>query len=302
MKALLANRKAIVGLTLLGLFILMALLGPSLVGDPADLVGRPFEPPSSSFWLGTNGQGQNVLWRTVAAARPTLLIGFSAGFIVVAVGALVGATAGYLGGWVDEALSLLINVFLMVPGLPLMVVIAAYLTPGPMGLTLVLAVTGWAWTARVLRAQTLALRPRDFVTAAAAVGESRLRIVVAEILPNMIPLVVSSFIGAVLYAIAALVGLEFLGIGDVERVTWGTILFWARSDAALLTGSWWTFVPAGLCVGLVGVALALINSAIDEIGNPRLRLDRAFLRAVATSAGADASTPVVRSGADDARA
>ena len=148
----------------------------------------------------------------------------------------------------------------------------------------------------MLRAQTLALRERDFVAAAVALGESPLRIVVAEILPNMLPLLVSSFIGAVMYAIAALVGLEFLGIGDVERVTWGTILYWARNDAALLTGSWWTFVPAGLCVGLVGFALALVNSAIDELGNPRLRLDRAFLRAAPAAGGADASTPVLTRG------
>jgi peptide/nickel transport system permease protein len=295
MRALLHNRKALVGLGLLGLFVLMALLGPALVGDPTALVGPPFEPPSARFWLGTSGQGQDVFSRTVAGARPTLLIGFGAGFIVVLVGAVVGATAGYLGGWVDELLSLLINIFLMVPGLPLMVVIAAYLSPGPASLVLVLAVTGWAWTARVVRAQTLALRSRDFVAAAEALGENPLRIVVAEILPNMIPLAVSLFIGAVLYAIAALVGLEFLGIGEVERVTWGTILYWARSDAALITGSWWTFVPAGLCVGLVGFALALINSAFDETGNPRLGLERAFVRAAPRAAGADAPTPVVRS-------
>jgi peptide/nickel transport system permease protein len=292
MGSLLTNRKALVGVTLLGLFVLMALLGPLLVGDPTLPVGAPFSPPSADFPLGTNGQGQDVLWRTVAAARPTLLIGLGAGIIVVVVGALVGATAGYLGGWVDEVLSLIINIFLMVPGLPLMVVIAAYLSPGPAALALLLAITGWAWTARVLRAQTMALRQRDFVAAAAALGESPLRIVLSEILPNMIPLVVSCFIGAVLYAIAALVGLEFLGIGDVERVTWGTILYWARSDAALLTGSWWTFVPAGLCVGLVGFALALVNSALDELGNPRLRLDRAFARAVRVG-GPDAPTPVV---------
>jgi peptide/nickel transport system permease protein len=292
MGSLLGNRKALVGLTLLGLFALMALLGPLLVGDPTLPVGAPFSPPSADFLLGTNGQGQDVLWRTVAAARPTLAIGFGAGLIVVLLGALVGTTAGYLGGWVDEVLSLLINIFLMVPGLPLMVVIAAYLSPGPAALALLLAITGWSWTARVLRAQTLALRQRDFVAAAAALGEGPLRIVISEILPNMIPLVVSCFIGAVLYAIAALVGLEFLGIGDVERVTWGTILFWARSDAALLTGSWWTFVPAGLCVGLIGFALALVNSALDELGNPRLRLPRAFSR-VAPGSGPDAPTPVV---------
>lgn len=295
MGILLHNRKALVGLGMLALFVLMALVGPWLVGDPTLPVGRPFEPPSLEFLLGTNGQGQNVLWRTVAGARPTLLIGFGAGLIMIAVGTVVGATAGYLGGWVDEVLSLLINIFLMVPGLPLMVVIAAYLSPGPASLALLLAVTGWAWTARVLRAQTLALRQRDFVAAAAALGESPARVVLHEILPNMIPLAVSLFIGAVLYAIAALVGLEFLGIGDVERVTWGTILYWARSDAALLTGSWWTFVPAGLCVGLVGFALALVNSALDELGNPRLRLERAFTRVVPAVPSAEAPTPVVRS-------
>ncbi len=293
LRALLSSRKALAGLILLALFVLMALVGPWLVGDPTLPVGPPFEPPSGQHLLGTNGQGQDVLWRTVAAARPTLLIGFGAGFIVVLVGTLVGAAAGYLGGVVDDVFSLLINVFLMVPGLPLMVVIAAYLSPGPAAMALVLAVTGWAWTARVLRAQTQALRERDFVAAARALGEHPLRIVLCEILPNMVPLAVSCFIGAVLYAIAALVGLEFLGIGDVERVTWGTILYWARSDAALLTGSWWTFVPAGLCVGLVGFALVLVNGALDELGNPRLRIERAFQRAVPGVTGADAATPVV---------
>jgi peptide/nickel transport system permease protein len=296
MTALLQTRKALVGLGLLALFALMALVGPWLVGDPTLPVGPPFSPPSRTFWLGTNGQGQDVFWRTVAAARPTLLIGFGAGAVVVTVGALVGATAGFVGGWVDDVLSLLINIFLMVPGLPLMVVIAAYFSPGPAGLALVLAVTGWSWTARVLRAQTLALRGRDFVSAATALGERPGRIVLFEILPNMVPLVVSCFIGAALYAIAALVGLEFLGIGDVERVTWGTILYWARSDAALLTGSWWTFVPAGLCVGLVGFALALVNSALDEVGNPRLRLERAYVRAVPAVSGADGSTAVLQAG------
>jgi ABC-type dipeptide/oligopeptide/nickel transport system permease subunit len=292
MRALLANRKALLGAGVLAAFLVMALAGPLLVGDPREPVGRPLEAPSAAHWLGTTGQGQDVLWQTVAGARSTLLAGFGVALVVVAVGALVGTAAGFLGGRADDLLSLLINLFLVLPGLPLMVVIAAYLPPGTGTVALVLCVTGWAWSARVFRAQVLSLRARDFVAAAVVSGERPLGIVVREILPNMTALVASSFIGAAVYAIGAEVGLEFVGVGDLGEVSWGTSLYWARSDAALLTESWWTFVPAGACVGLVGLALALLNSAIDEVADPRLRLPRAFLRATGRPRR-DAATPVL---------
>ncbi|MCA9639793.1 MAG: ABC transporter permease, partial [Myxococcales bacterium] len=213
-------------------------------------------------------------------------------FGVVAIGAVVGTAAGFFGGFIDDALSLLINVFLIMPGLPLMVVIAAYLPPGPVTIAWVLIFTGWAWGARVIRSQTLALRNKDFVSAAIVCGEHPLRIILWEILPNQSGLLVSSFIGATIYAIGAQVGLEFLGLGDVSQVTWGTNLYWASNDAALLTGSWWTFVPTGLCVALVGLALGLLNNAIDELSNPRLKRENAYERrmreAGVTSGGATA--------------
>jgi ABC-type glutathione transport system ATPase component len=134
-----------------------------------------------------------------------------------------------------------------------------------------LVVTGWAWSARVFRAQAGALRTTDFVAAAVVAGERPLRVMAFEILPHMAALVVSSSIGAMVYAIGAEAGLEFLGLGDLGRVSWGTSLYWARSEAALITGSWWTFVPAGACLGLVGFALALVNRAVDEVADPRLR-------------------------------
>jgi peptide/nickel transport system permease protein len=296
MTALLHNRKAVGGLLLLAGFLVLALFGPLMVGDPYDFVGRPLEPPSAEHWLGTTGQGQDVLWQTVAGARPTLLIGFGVGAIVVVLGALIGTAAGYFGGRLGAVLHLLINVFLVIPGLPLMVCIAAYLPTGVGTMAFVLAVTGWAYCARVFRAQTLALRSRDFVAAAQVMGESHLRIIVAEIMPNMTSPLVSAFIGASLYALGAEVGLEFLGLGELGRVSWGTSLYWARNDAALLTGSWWAFVPAGACVGLVGFALALCNSAVDEIGNPRLYLGRAFRRATGV-VREGVATPVVRTAA-----
>jgi peptide/nickel transport system permease protein len=295
MKAAFSTLRARIGLAVLGGFVLMAIVGPWLVGDPTDFVGVPLAPPSWDHWFGTTGQGQDVFAQTVAGARTSLAIGFIVGITVVAIGALIGTMAGYVGGWVDEVLVLLINIFLVMPGLPLIVVIAAQLPPTPFTIALVLVITGWAWSARVFRAQALSLRERDFVAAARIAGEGGLRIVIFEILPNMLPLLASAFIGATIYAIGAQVGLEFLGLGDVSAVTWGSNLYWAANDSALLTGSWWTFVPTGTCIALVAFALAMINGAIDELGNPRLRAEDRFTRAAA-DAGVTlgAATPVLR--------
>ena len=301
MKALWHHRRARLGLGLLALFALLALIGPLLVADPSDLVGRPLSPPSARHLLGTTGQGQDVLTQLVAGARATLLAGFAVGVAVVLIGAAVGITAGALGGRVDDLLGLLINVFLVIPGLPLLVVVAAYLAAGPVTVTVVLSLIGWAWTARVLRAQALELSKKDYVEAALVMGESRVRIIVGEILPNMLPLTASCLVGAVLYAVAALVGLEFLGLGQIDRVSWGTMLYWARNDAALITGSWWTFVPVGLLIGLLGLALGLLGSALDELLQPRLRVDRAFSgalgrRAPGQNVRPDSATPILGGG------
>jgi len=294
--AIMRDRKAMIGAVLLAIFVLIAIIGPWLVGPPDALVGIPLqEPPSGGHLLGTNGQGQDVLSQLVVGTRVSLAIGFSVGFLVVLIGALVGVTAGYFGGRVDGLLSVLFNVFLVLPGLPLAIVIAAYLPSGPLTLGLVLVVTGWAWNARVMRAQTLALRRRDFVSAAIVAGESDFRIITREILPNMVSLLVAQVIGSTVYAIGAQVGLEFLGLGDVSAFTWGTNLYWAQNDSAILTGAWWTFVPTGLCVALVGFALTMLNSGFDEITNPRLQLERAWRAHLEKNGQEPArSTPVMR--------
>ncbi len=288
------DRKAGLGAALLAAFALVALAGPAVVGDPQALVGIPLQPPSPQHWLGTTGQGQDVLAQLVVGTRASLLIGFGVGLAVVLFGALVGVTAGFYGGRVDALLSLLFNVFLVIPGLPLAIVIAAYLPSGPLTLALVLIVTGWAWNARVLRAQALSQRQRDYVAAAVVAGESDFRIVTREILPTLTSLLVAQVIGSTTYAIGAQVGLEFLGLGDVSAVTWGTNLYWAQNDSALLTGAWWTFAPTGLCVALVGFALTLLNSGFDELTNPRLQLERAWRGYLAARGRrASRSTPVV---------
>jgi len=293
-EAILRDRKATVGALLLLFFVLAAIAGPLFLVDPTALVGIPLHPPSAAHWLGTTGQGQDVLAQTVVGTRVSLVIGFSVGLVVVLVGSLVGVAAGYFGGRIDALLSLLFNVFLVIPGLPLAIVMAAYLPSGPLTVAAVLVFTGWAWNARVVRGQTLALRRREFVDASLVSGASSLRIITREILPNMTSLLVAQVIGSSVYAIGALVGLEFLGLGDVSSVTWGTNLYWASNDSALLTGAWWTYVPTGLCVALVGFGLVMLNSGFDEITNPRLQMERAW-RAHLEAAGlpASRSTPVV---------
>ena len=289
---IISNQKALTGSIIILLFIFAAILGPFLLQSPTEFLSTPLSPPSSENIFGTNGQGQDVFAQTIFGSRQTLLVGFSAGFLVVVIGALIGGIAGFYGGKVDDILSLLINIFLVMPGLPLMVILASWLPPSPGTLLSVLVLTGWAWNARVIRSQMMTFRNRDFVSAAIVSGEANIRIIVVEIMPRMLSLLASSFIGASIYAIGAQVGLEFLGLGDISTVTWGTNLYWASNDLALLTESWWTFVPTGLSIAIVSFALTLINFGIDEVSNPRLISERLWRSKVPKELIHNGITPV----------
>jgi len=186
-------------------------------------------------------------------------------------------------------------VFLIIPGLPLLITLASFLPPGTLTVILVLTVTGWAWGARVFRSQTLSLREKDFVSASVVSGESTAYIIFSEILPNMLSLVVVSFFGSVAYTIGADAGLAFLGFENVNAVSWGTMLFWASNNSALLTGTWWTFVPPGLCIALVAFATTMLIYAVDELTNPRLRSEKEIVSVLKRfHVTSKRSTPVVR--------
>ena len=271
----LQNRKAAIGATILLFFALVAIFAPVIAPyPPTDYVGRARQAPSSEFWFGTTGSGQDVLSQTIYGARVSLGTGLLVGFLTTALGALVGMSAGYFRGRVDDILSLITNVVLIIPSIPLLIVLAAFLPAGFWTIVAVLTLTGWSWGARVLRAQTMTLREKDFVSSAVVSGERSMRIIFREILPNMTSIVVAGMFGAINYAIGAQAGLEFLGLGNPSTVSWGTNLYWAQNNAGLLTGAWWTIIPSGLCIALVAFAFALINYAIDEVTNPRLRSQR----------------------------
>jgi peptide/nickel transport system permease protein len=272
LRRLVDNKKALTGLTLLAVFALLALLAPVLTpGDPSLINSTGSQAPSAAHWFGTTAKGQDVLALTLWGARSSLFVGFTVGLAATGVAILVGLASAYFGRVVDDALTLVTNIFLLLPGLPLLIILAAFLPPGTATVILVLVVTGWAGSARVLRAQAKSIRGKDFVAAAVVTGERPLRIMFREILPNMASVVMTTLLGCVIFGIGAQAGLEFLGLGDSSVVSWGTNLYWASNDGALMTGKWWAFVPSGLCIALVAFALSLVNYAVDEITNPRLR-------------------------------
>jgi ABC-type dipeptide/oligopeptide/nickel transport system ATPase component/ABC-type dipeptide/oligopeptide/nickel transport system permease subunit len=271
-RSLLRNRKATAGALLLLVFGALALLAPVIApGDPSLITGTGSQAPSGEHLLGTTAKGQDVLALTLWGARSSLAVGFLVGIAASLIGVVVGLTGAYFGRLADDALALLTNVFLLLPGLPLLVILAAFLPPGAATVVLVLVVTGWAGSARVLRSQALSIRAKDFVAAATVTGERAGWIMVREILPNMASIVMSTFLGCVIFGIGSQAGLEFLGLGDASVVSWGTNLYWASNDGALMVGAWWAFIPSGLCIALVAFALALLNYAVDEVTNPRRR-------------------------------
>ncbi|MFE0150570.1 ABC transporter permease [Nonomuraea sp. NPDC059007] len=262
-----------IGAGILVFFALMALAGPLLISaDPAATSDAGLQSPSSAHWLGTTQTGQDILTQIVYGSRVSLGVGVLSAVIATAFAIAVGLVGGYFGGAVDEVLSVLTNIFLVLPALPLIIVLAGYLPQrGVTSVAVVIAVTGWAWGARVLRAQTLSVRRRDFVEAARAGGEGPIRVIFFEILPVLLPVIATSFLATVVGAILAEAGLSFLGLADLSTVSWGSMLYFAQNGQALLIGAWWWFVPPGLCIALIGTGLALVNFGLDEIANPRLR-------------------------------
>jgi peptide/nickel transport system permease protein len=269
------NRKVLIGLSIVIFFALIAIFGPVFIHtDPGAPGPDQLQAPSAAHWLGTTQLGQDVLVQAIIGTRLSMVMGFVIGALTMMISVIVGLVSGYFGGWIDEVLSLITNVFLVLPTLPLAILLAAFIAyKGPLTIGVVLTVTGWSWGARVMRSQTLLMRNIDNVDAARSSGETSFRIIFYEIFPNEIAIVASQFLGTIIYAILAETGLEFLGLGNINSISWGTMLYLANNGDALALGSWWWFLVPGLCIAILGAGLALINFGIDEIANPKLRAE-----------------------------
>lgn len=269
------------GLFLVISILLFAIFGPMLTQNPREYGNAPMQPPSAQHWLGTNNLGADVLAQLAEGASGSLLVGATAGFIAVVFSLFFGIVAGYKGGITDEALSLITNIMLVIPGLPLVIVIATYMETRSMWMiALVLGITSWAGSAVVLRLQAKSLRNRDYVSAARTAGEPGYRIILVEILPNLLPLLAAMFLSAVTGAVLAEAGLSYLGLGPSGAITWGTMLNQAAQQNAFHVGAWWWFVPPGLLIAFLGCGLSLINFAIDETINPKLKAAPDAVRSV----------------------
>jgi peptide/nickel transport system permease protein len=273
LRTLWANGKARIGLVILGLDILVALLAPLIAPhSPSATTFPPYLSPNGTNWFGTTGNGQDVFSQMVYGARISLLVGIIAGAVATFVAVTIGLIAGYRPGIIDEVLSFATNLALVIPGLPLMFILAAYLKSRSVWtIVLVVAFTSWATGARVIRSQASTLRTREFVTSAQFSGERLLRVVFREILPNMTSLVAGSFFAAATAAVMAEASLEFLGLGDPNTVSWGTILYYAQQQNALLTGQWVMIFAPGLAIALLALSFTLVNFGVDALSNPRLR-------------------------------
>ncbi|MFD3443251.1 ABC transporter permease [Microbacteriaceae bacterium 4G12] len=271
----------VIGFVIVAAIALFGILGPLFVQDPTVVRNSGLQPPGDGHLLGTTQTGQDVLAQLAFATRGSLEIGLIVGVLATLLSAFFGILGAYLGGFADEAFSLFSNVMLVIPGLPLVIVISGFVPQEQRGLwtiAIVLAITGWAASARVLRAQTLSLRNRDYVAASRVAGERSWRVIAVEILPNLLPVIASQFVFAVIFAILSEAGLAFLGLGASNSSTLGTMLFYAQNGFALQLKAWWWFVPPGLIIALFGCGLSLINFSIDEIINPKLRNVRAHAK------------------------
>jgi peptide/nickel transport system permease protein len=272
------NRKSRTGILMVGFMVVIALIAPLIsVAHPDEFnLLAAKQAPSWHHLFGTTDQGSDIFSQVVVGARRSLLLGFVAALLATALAATLGVTAAYSGGIVDEAINFFINVFIVIPAIPLLVVISGFMkNRGMWTMALVLAAVLWSFEARILRGQALSLKNRDFVLAAKATGESTRRIVFAELMPNMISRIAAGFVLVFYIALLTDAGLEFLGLGDMSKTSWGVTLYWAQVNSTVLQGEWWPFFFPGAALAFTVLGLVLLLSGIDEVSNPRLRTERA---------------------------
>jgi peptide/nickel transport system permease protein len=271
-QAILRNRKATAGTLILVILALIAVF-PGVIAhdDPQAAIYGQDLGPSLQHLLGTTQLGQDVFSQLIWGTRLTLIVTVVVSALATIISMVIGVTAAYIGGLTDRLLSLFTDIFLIIPTLPLLIVLASYLPPGSLTMIVVLTLTSWAFQARQLRSQGLSLRARDFLSAAKVRGERTSYIIFVEIIPTMTSLIVASFLGLSVFVVGFAAGLQFLGLGNSTELTWGTMLYYAQQGGALEAGNaWWALAP-GAAVAFMGAGFALVNYAFDEIGNPALR-------------------------------
>jgi peptide/nickel transport system permease protein len=273
---LLANRKFTVGGAIFALLLGVALVGHLLMDPTLRSTGSflPRQPPGPEAWFGTDTLGRSVGIQLLEAIPKSIQVGLIAATLGTLLGALIGFVAGYFGGWIDAVLRILIDVFLAVPSLLFLILIASLVRGvSVQTMALIIGLFAWAWPARQVRAQVLSLKERGFVEVARMSGMSGLEIIVRELMPHMIPWLGANFVNAFIAAILAESGLSLLGLGPQREMTLGMMLYWALTYGAILQNLWWWWLTPVITLMLLFLALYLIHLGFDEVSNPRLRAE-----------------------------
>lgn len=275
LRSIWADRLGRIGLILLILTTVVALLGPLVFPfNPADVGADSstiLQPPSSEHWLGTDELGRDVFREFLAGARISLFVGTMATLISTIIGAGIGIAAGYFMGPLDTALMSATDFFLVIPALPLMIAMGAIFGQNLLIIILVIGLLSWPRTARIIRSQTLSLRQRQYVSRAKSLGASDARIIRRNVAPHVMQLIVANTILVVAGCILAEATLSFIGLGDPDRISWGSMLHFAFVSGAVGLGAWWYFLPPGLGILVVVLGFTLVGHSFERVANPRLK-------------------------------
>ncbi len=260
------RKSAVIGLAIILVSSVIILLAPLFSPyDPSEPTGVPFSPPDAEHWLGTNDIGVDILSEIIHAGRISLAVGIVAAVIVVLIGSTVGLVSGYFGGLIDDVIMRITDLVLILPRLPLMIVMAAYLGPGTGTIILVFVIVAWASLARQVRAQVLSAKEASFIEASRSIGAGHAHIMFNHILPNVGGIIIANGVMEIMFAILVEAGLSFLGLGDPVHKSWGVMLYFAQIQGAFLIGAWWWIFPPGLCIAMLSCSFNFCGTAINDL-------------------------------------
>lgn len=268
----LRNKFGSVGGVVLGIFILIAIFAPWLSPqDPTSPGYQMMKGPTLNHLMGTDHMGRDLLSRLMYGTKTSMIVGVTAAGVAMLIGTFVGIVSGYFGGAVGELFMRITDMFLVMPYIPLMIILASIFGRSLFNIIFVIGITQWSWTARIVRSETLSLKERPFIERARAIGSSASHIMSTQVLPNVVPLVIANAILTVSGAIISEATLSFIGLGDPTLISWGGILSSAFDNNAVVTGAWWFVIPPGVSIVLLALSFAFIGHAVDEVFNPKLR-------------------------------
>lgn len=273
-RVFLRRRSGVIGLAVLAALALLALAAPLFIGpdqlDVTEVNGPLLAPPSAHYPLGTDQAGRSVLLLLIWGSRESLRVGVIATLLTMVIGSGIGIVAGHYGGILGRLLMHLTDWFIALPGMPLAISLAAVLGQGETSITIAIAVTSWTATARLVRAQTLAVEGRPFVERARALGAGHRQIMLRQVLPNVMPLILVASTLTIADAMLSEATLTFLGLGDPTSVTWGEMLNQAFFGGAFTADAWWYILPPGLAILVVVLGFTLVGRAVEYALNPTM--------------------------------